>query len=73
MSICSNDVWHTDGAEFENMGAALKKLAQAPDNYAIDSLQRASYRAEQLTPLLKESTTRYGCNKNKHIPASAAR
>ena len=69
----SNDVCHSDGAEFENMNDALKKLARAPDNYAMDSLQRVSYRAEQLTPLLKQSTTRYGCNKDKDIPASGAR
>lgn len=63
---------HIDRVEFENMSVALRKLAQAPDNYAMDSLQRASYRAEQLTPLLQQSTTRYGCNKTKTIPALGA-
>lgn len=67
------DYGRTDCAKFENMNTALKKLAQAPPNYAADSLQRASYRAEQLTPVLQQSTTRYGCNKNKAIAASGAR
>jgi len=55
------------------MDIALKKLGQPPNNYTIDSLQRASYRAKQHTPFLKGNTTRYGCNKDKAIPATAAR
>lgn len=58
------------------MDVALRELAQPPNNYTMDSLQRASYkdRAEQqLTSFLKGNTTRYGCNKNKTIPATGAR
>ena len=64
---------YTDNVQFENMDKALKKLARAPDNYAVDSLQRMSYKAEVLTPVLKQNTTRYGCNKTKAIPALGAR
>ena len=64
---------YIDNVEFENMDNALKKLAKAPDNYAMDSLQRMSYRAEEPSPVLKQNTTRYGCNKSKAIPALGAR
>lgn len=56
------------------MDAALKKLAQPADNYTLDSLQRLSYKGEEQSMcLLEQNTTRYGCNKNKSIPATAAR
>jgi len=60
-------------AELEDVNMALKRLAKPPDNYKQDSCQRAAYKGEQqLAPLLKPNTTRYGCNKTKSISAKSA-
>ncbi|XP_065886392.1 uncharacterized protein [Dysidea avara] len=62
-----------DSVELEDDNVALKRLAKPPSNYKQDSSQRAAYKGEQqLTPLLKPNTTRYGCNKTKAIPAKSA-
>jgi len=71
--MCSDIMFDIDSADLEDVNEALKRLAQPPSNYKQDSSQRAAYKgAQQLIPLLKPNTTRYGCNKNKAISAKSA-